>query len=99
MLMPTFSVTAIGLVGALTALLLRVQPLASAFGRGLLGAWVGFLLGGVLGGVIDVITANGIFIAYVGHLGAVVGAVWLLRSRDPIWPPVHLLRPGGRQRS
>lgn len=84
MLMPTFSVSAIGLIGALAALLVRRQPAGAAFGRGLLGAWAGFLLGGVLGVAIDVITHNGVFVVYLGHLGALLGTIWLLASRAPL---------------
>jgi ribose/xylose/arabinose/galactoside ABC-type transport system permease subunit len=97
MLTPTFSVSAIGLVGALAALLLRRQPARSAFGRGLLGAWVGFLLGGVLGVVIYVVTLNGAFVVYLGHLGALLGTIWLLRSREPIRPMRGILPFGIRR--
>lgn len=83
MLMPVFSVSVIGLVGASVTLLLRRRRAGPAVVRGLLGAWAGFLVGGALGGVIDVVAGSGVYIAYIGHLGALLGTIWLLRSRSP----------------
>jgi hypothetical protein len=42
---------------------------------GVVGAWVGFVVGAIIGVAIDVVVRSGIYLAIVGHLMAVVGAV------------------------
>ena len=74
MLFPTLSVTLIGLaVGGIVAVI---------SGRGkrsilpaLIGAWIGFLLGGLAGVVIDVVARSGIWVVIAGHGAALVGSI------------------------
>lgn len=75
MLMPVASVSIIGLVGALVAVAAGWHRVGSAVVRGVGGAWVGFLAGAVGGLAVDVVAGTGVWVAYVGHLGAVVGTV------------------------
>jgi uncharacterized membrane protein YeaQ/YmgE (transglycosylase-associated protein family) len=46
---------------------------------GVVGAWLGFAVGALIGVAIDVIASTGIYVAIVGHLMAVVGAVVALK--------------------
>lgn len=85
MLMPTLSVTAIGVLAGLVAIGLRRRP-ASALLRGLLGAWLGFLAGAVVGGAADVLAGTGGLLALVGHLGAVAGAAAAVTRARPAVP-------------
>lgn len=79
MLLPTLSVTAIGLVvGLVGAIGLRRLSLGCV-GWSLAGAWAGFLAGGVPGVLVDVVLGTGVWLAVIGHGGAVVGAVFALR--------------------
>ena len=80
--MPLVSVTSIGLVAAAVALLLGRRTVLGAGVRGLLGAWGGFVFGAVAGVLVDVLTGNGVYLAIVGHSGAVVGAAWALSRRE-----------------
>lgn len=80
MLFPTLSVTSIGLVvGGVVAAGLGhpVRPLAI----GILGAWIGFAAGAIVGVGIDVVLGSGIWVAIIGHAGAVTGATAATRSR------------------
>lgn len=74
MLMPTLSVTAIGVAVGLLVVAFRGRPGRVVLWT-VLGAWVGFLLGGVLGGVIDVAARSGEGVPILGHLAAGAGAV------------------------
>lgn len=78
MLMPTLSVTGIGVLAALVAIG-RGAPTPNALLRGLLGAWLGFLAGALPGVLIDVIVGDGIYVALLGHAGAAIGALVGLR--------------------
>jgi hypothetical protein len=79
MLMPLASVTLIGLLGAVVVLgSCRWSP-GVALGRGLLGAWAGFVVGAIVGVTIDIVSHNGAYVAIVGHLGAAVGTASTLR--------------------
>lgn len=82
MVMPALSVTMIGLVGAAVGALSGRWPLGSALGRGIVGAWVGFGVGAVIGIVIDVAFGEGVFVAIVGHGAAIIGAVGALRPAE-----------------
>ena len=73
MLMPGLSVTLIGLAIAAIAIALR-KPVVPALLWGLLGAWVGFAALGLVGMVVDVVLFNGVYVAILGHIGAVIGA-------------------------
>jgi hypothetical protein len=81
MLMPFASVTLIGLLGAVTVLGSRRWPPAVALGRGLAGAWAGFVVGAIVGLAIDIVSHDGVYVAVVGHLGAVAGTAAALRRR------------------
>lgn len=81
MLFPTLSVTLVGVIGALVALVARRHRPGAAFLLGIGGAWLGFLLGAVVGVTADVVLRSGIYVAIVGHLVAVAGtAVALARG-------------------
>lgn len=71
---PTLSVTAIGLVVGLGAMLTRRGSWRSGLAA-LVGAWVGFAIGALLGGTLDVLFGTGIWVAITGHALAVAGAL------------------------
>jgi hypothetical protein len=74
MLMPALSVTAIGLVVGLVLAVLGKRRLWRTLLICTLGAWAGFAIGAVPGVVIDVVLRDGIFVAIIGHLAALVAA-------------------------
>lgn len=73
MLMPTLSVTVIGVVVAPLAMARGARP-GVALVRGVVGAWLGFLAGAIPGVLIDVATSSGWYVAVPGHAGALAGA-------------------------
>jgi len=75
MVLPTVSVTVIGLIAGLIAVVGRRSRPARALLLGVVGAWAGFGVGAIIGVVIDIVVQTGIYVAIVGHLVAVVGAV------------------------
>src|SRR5690554_4169996 len=76
MLMPTVSVTVIGLTVGVVGLLLFNRGRAwRDLLRGLVGAWLGFLGGALAGIIMDVMLSTGVFVALVGHGLAVLGAL------------------------
>ena len=80
MLMPFVSVTVIGLIGgAFVARSRRLDP-GGPVGLGVLGAWLGFIGGAIVGVTIDVVAHTGIYVAVLGHLGALAGTALILRS-------------------
>ena len=79
MLMPLASVTLIGLLGALVVVGSHRWSPGAALGRGLLGAWVGFVVGAIVGVTIDVVSHDGAWVAILGHLAAVMGTASMLR--------------------
>ncbi len=80
MLMPALSVTLIGVVVALAAGALRhLHPARTAL-PALFGAWAGFAAGAVVGVITDVISGSGSWLAVIGHLAAVAGAVLAVRA-------------------
>ncbi|MDI3423181.1 hypothetical protein [Streptomyces luteolus] len=82
MLMPTLSVT---LIGLLVAVVLTwggwpgARPLLGA----LVGAWAGFALGALAGLAVDVISGQGFFLALAGHAAALPGAILGLHRAVP----------------
>jgi hypothetical protein len=86
MLLPWASVTLIGVLAGLIALASRRRSPGSALGRGLLGAWIGFVLGAIVGVTVDIVTHNGYYLAVVGHLGAVAGATLALGTTRSLAP-------------
>ena len=75
MLLPTVSVTVIGLIaGPLAVVIGRSRP-ARALLLGVVGAWAGFVVGALVGVALDVVVGSGTYLAIVGHLMAVIGAV------------------------
>lgn len=80
MLTPTLSVTFIGLAVGVVASL-RWGP-ARGLIRGLAGAWIGFGIGGLLGGIADIVSGIGIWVAVAGHIGAFTGAVLLSNASN-----------------
>lgn len=75
---PTLSVTLIGLaVGAIAIISKRQKWNSLLFG--VVGAWIGFALGALLGVAIDALFATGVWVAYVGHALAAVGALIAVR--------------------
>jgi hypothetical protein len=86
MVFPAVSVTVIGLLAAVVAILLGGRPRPSLT-RGLLGAWVGFIAGAVAGLLLDAILQTGVYLAVIGHLAAALGAlVAVTRSPRSITP-------------
>lgn len=81
MILPTLSVTVIGLIGAAVCVAMRMQSPTSALVRGLAGAWGGFVCGALLGVLIDVVVQTGIWLAIIGHLAALAGTVFAIRIR------------------
>ena len=75
MLFPIVSVTLIGLIAGLLFAFFRKSRPTLALLLGVSGAWMGFITGAVLGVVVDVIAQTGVFLAIMGHLAAVLGAV------------------------
>jgi uncharacterized membrane protein YeaQ/YmgE (transglycosylase-associated protein family) len=78
MLLPTVSVTMIGLIASLIAIGVRRSQPAQGLLLGVVGAWAGFIVGALIGVVIDIVARTGIYVALLGHLGAVVGTVLAL---------------------
>lgn len=75
MLLPTISVTAIGLlVGIAGVLAIRGRP-GATLAHAVIGAWCGFVIGALVGVLIDVMLGNGIYLGIVGHAVALAGAV------------------------
>lgn len=74
MLMPALSVTVIGIAIAVLAIM-RGKGATGALLSGVLGAWLGFIVGAIPGLVLDVVLGDGRFLALLGHIGAVGGAL------------------------
>jgi hypothetical protein len=83
MLMPAVSVTLIGLVAGLVGYLTARYRPGPAWGLGVVGAWIGFLTGALIGVSIDVVLGEGMFVAIVGHAVAGIGAIAALRRFRP----------------
>ena len=86
MVMPALSVTAIAIVVGVVAIS-RKKPAAATLLRAFAGAWLGFVAGAVPGVIADVLAGSGAYVAVVGHIGAVLGAVaavtwWRRRAVD-----------------
>ena len=77
---PTLSVTAIGLVFGGIGIVLSRDGWAPLL-AGLVGAWVGFGLGAVIGVIFDIFVGSGAGVALAGHALAIVGAFAAVRSR------------------
>ena len=76
MLLPTVSVSVIGLIAGLLVVVMGARSgAARALLLGVVGAWAGFVVGAIIGVAIDVVVQSGIYLAIVGHLMAVVGSV------------------------
>ncbi len=69
MIIPFLTVT---LIGAVVALNRRpaAAPLPPLMGAGIAGAWVGFVLGGILGVFVDLLIIGGFWPFLLGHAGA-----------------------------
>jgi hypothetical protein len=79
---PAISVTIIGLiVGGISADRRRIgwPPLAG----GVVGAWVGFALGTLVGIAVDELFGTGIWVALIGHASAVLIG-WIAAERAPV---------------
>lgn len=75
MLMPTLSVTVLGLVAAAIVCAGGRAVPVRAFAGGVAGAWAGFLCGALAGLVIDIVTGRGVLLAVLGHGAALVGGL------------------------
>lgn len=85
MIFPFLSVSVIGLIAGTGWFWAKGQSLGAYLGLALAGAWVGFVAGALVGVTVDVVTAQGVYVAIVGHAVAVAGAGLLprrLRSRS-----------------
>lgn len=82
MLLPLASVSLIGvLVGASVRPVARpARPFALRLLVGLVGAWAGFAVLALTGVTVDAIAGTGVWVATLGHLGAVFGAVLAARG-------------------
>jgi uncharacterized membrane protein YeaQ/YmgE (transglycosylase-associated protein family) len=81
MLMPAISVTLIGIVAAAAAAVKWQRPFFVSVTLGFVGAWAGFMLGALVGVVIDVLFSTGIFVALIGHAAAVAGAFFAVKIK------------------
>ena len=80
LMFPTISVTLIGLlVGG--ALMVVTKSRAATLVAGLVGAWVGFGVGALIGVVLDSLLATGMWVALAGHVLALLGAALAVRLR------------------
>lgn len=100
MLMPALSVTVIGIVIAVVGII-RGKPATAMLLRGLVGAWLGFVPGVIPGVMLDVILTNGVYVALLGHIGALAGGAVAVarpgRHRDwPTQPGLAEAEPAGR---
>lgn len=80
MLFPALSVTLIGfVVGGIVAAGIGhpTRPLVT----GILGSWLGFVAGAIVGVGIDAAIGSGVWVAIMGHLVAIPGAFAATRSR------------------
>lgn len=82
MVMPVLSVTAIGLLVGLIGGVYRSNA-GQGLIRGVIGAWVGFAAGAIPGVILDVSTAGGSWLPWLGHAGALVGAAASFLVRKP----------------
>ncbi len=73
MLMPGLSVTLIGVAIAATGIALN-RPVWPALRLGLIGAWVAFVAGALIGLVLEVLLTQGALVVPLGHIGAAAGA-------------------------
>lgn len=67
------------------------QPTTSAYG--VVGAWAGFFLGGMVGLVIDYASGSGLWLTYLGHAGATAGAVGVSQWRRSVLDTEQQSRP------
>lgn len=80
MLMPFASVTAIGLAVGLTAAA-SGRSLGGRLLQGVVTAWIGFLAGAMAGVTVDVVVGTGVWLALLGHAGALAAAAVGLSAR------------------
>ena len=78
MLLPTITVTVIGLLFAAIAAAVHRRAAAWVVLLGVVGAWVGYLVGAGAGRVLDAATASDRMLDVFGHLGAIVVAAWVV---------------------
>lgn len=79
MLLPTVSVTSIGLIAGLLVVVVVGGSRPARALLSVIGAWVGFVVGAIIGVTVDIVVQLGIYLGIVGHLFAVVGAVVALK--------------------
>lgn len=99
MLLPTLSVSTIGL---LVGLVTRPSPWTTR-SRHVLGslavAWLGFVAGAVFGVLLDVVLTTDHWLAVLGHVGAVIssvgmtGSTWVAGRRSVLGEPSRDLPP------
>ena len=80
---PTLSVTLIGLLVGAGMMVVTRNGDWTVLLVGIVGAWVGFGIGALLGVVIDVVLGTGIWVALAGHVLALVGAAISVRLKYP----------------
>lgn len=78
---PTLSVTLIGLLVGVAVALAGGSKDRMTVPAALLGAWVGFGVGALLGVILDIVLTTGIWVALIGHVLALVGAAIAVRLR------------------
>ncbi|QRY61312.1 hypothetical protein JVX90_12860 [Gordonia sp. PDNC005] len=76
MLLPTITVTAIGLLFAAVAAAVHRRAAAWVVLLGVVGAWIGYLIGAGTGRVLDAAADSDRMLDVFGHLGAIVVAAW-----------------------
>ena len=79
MLMPTVSVTLIGIAVAIVGIA-QGRPSGATLRHSLVGAWLGFVVGALPGLVLDIILTDGVFLPLLGHVAALAGAAIAVRE-------------------
>lgn len=82
MLMPTLSVTLIGVTIGLVAGISRGTPGRGTL-QGLVAAWCGFVVGAFVGVIMDALLGTGTWLALIGHAGALTAAIVSFAARSP----------------
>lgn len=78
---PTLSVTLIGLLVGAAVMVVTGSRDWTTLLVGLVGAWIGFGVGALLGVLVDTALGTGMWVALAGHVLALVGAAMAARLK------------------